>query len=97
MKTSMFKSFFNNVTGLQACSFIKRRLQCRCFPVNIADFLRTPILKNICGQFSVNSFMLVDAPFSSILIFQTDHCVKSVHIRSCFGPYFPAFDLNTEI
>ena len=23
------------------------------------------------------------------------HCVKSVHIRSFFGPYFPAFGLNT--
>ena len=26
----------------------------------------------------------------------TNHCVKSVHIRSFFGPYFPAFRLNTE-
>ena len=24
------------------------------------------------------------------------HCVKSVRIRSYFGPYFPAFGLNTE-
>ena len=24
------------------------------------------------------------------------HCVKSVHIRSCSVPYFPAFGLNTE-
>ena len=24
------------------------------------------------------------------------HCVKSVHIRSFFGPYFSAFGLNTE-
>ena len=24
------------------------------------------------------------------------HCVKSIHIRSCFGPYFPAFGLKTE-
>ena len=24
------------------------------------------------------------------------HCVKSVHIRSCSCPYFPAFGLNTE-
>ena len=25
------------------------------------------------------------------------HCVRSVHIRSFTGPYFPAFGLNTEI
>ena len=29
-------------------SFIKRRFQHRCFPVNIAKCLRTPILKNNC-------------------------------------------------
>ena len=29
----------------QACNFIKKRLQQRCFPVNIANFLRTPIWK----------------------------------------------------
>ena len=27
-----------------------RRLQHRCFPMNIAKFLRTPILKNICER-----------------------------------------------
>ena len=31
-------------------NIIKKRLQHRCFPVNIAKFLRTPILKNICKQ-----------------------------------------------
>ena len=35
-------------TGLQACNSIKKRLQHRCFPLTIAKFLRTPILKNIC-------------------------------------------------
>ena len=32
---------------LQACHFIKKRFRHRCFPVNTAKFLRTPILKNI--------------------------------------------------
>ena len=32
------------------CNFIKKRLQHRCFPVNIAKFLRTFILKNICER-----------------------------------------------
>ena len=35
---------------LQACNFIKMRLQKRCVPVNIAKCLRTPILKNICER-----------------------------------------------
>ena len=40
----MLKFLFNKVAGLQVCIFIKKRLQHRCFPVNIARFLRTPIL-----------------------------------------------------
>ena len=36
----MLKSLFNKVAGLEACKFIKERLQHRCFPVNIAEFLR---------------------------------------------------------
>ena len=33
--------------NLQACNFIKKRFQHRCFPGNIAKFLRIPILTNI--------------------------------------------------
>ena len=33
--------FFNKVSGLEACNFIKKRLQHRCFPVNFVEFLRT--------------------------------------------------------
>ena len=31
-------------------SCVKRRLQRSCFPMNIAKFLRTPVLKNICER-----------------------------------------------
>ena len=31
-----------------SCNFIKKRLQHRCSPVNFAEFLTAPILKNIC-------------------------------------------------
>ena len=41
---------------LKACNFIKKRLQQKCFPVNIAKFLRTPILKNICEWLLLNYF-----------------------------------------
>ena len=33
----------------KACSFIKKRLQRRCFPENIAKFLRTSLLQNTSG------------------------------------------------
>ena len=39
----MLESLFNKFGGLKACNFnfIKKRLQYRCIPVNIAKFLRT--------------------------------------------------------
>ena len=43
----MLESFCNKVADLQICNVIKKRLQHRCFPVNIAKSLRTPILKII--------------------------------------------------
>ena len=44
----VLKHLFNKVAGLQACNLMKKRLQHRYFPINIAKLLRTPILKNIC-------------------------------------------------
>ena len=46
--TPVLESLFNKVASLKACSFIKKSLQRRCFPGNIANFLRTSILQNIC-------------------------------------------------
>ena len=38
----------------RVCNFIKKRLQRRCFPVNIAKFSRTPVLKSICERLLLN-------------------------------------------
>ena len=43
-------SLFLTKLQAHACNFIKKRLQHRCFPVNIAKFLREPTLKNICER-----------------------------------------------
>ena len=45
-RCSMKKSIFKY---LKTCNFILKRLLHKCFPLNIAKFLRTPILKKICG------------------------------------------------
>ena len=42
-----------NMQAFKLGAFIKKRLQNRCFPVSIAKFLRTPILKNICKQLTL--------------------------------------------
>ena len=39
-KTSVLESLFSKVVSLEAWNVIKKRLQHRCFPVNIAKFLR---------------------------------------------------------
>ena len=57
-KTPLLQSLFNNVAGLRPCSFIKKRLQHRCFPVNIAKSARTPNLKNICTRLLLHLFSL---------------------------------------
>ena len=40
----MLESVFNKDAGPLACSFIKKRLQHRCFPVKFGKFLRIPFL-----------------------------------------------------
>ena len=42
--------FLNKVAGLQACNFIRKRLQHSRLTVNIPKYLRTPLLKNICER-----------------------------------------------
>ena len=50
MAKPVLESLFNKAAGLQgfkSVTLLKRDFQHRCFPVIIAKFLRTPILKNI--------------------------------------------------
>ena len=53
----MLESTFNKVAGL-----IKKKLQHRCFPVNIANLLRPPILKNTIKRLPL--YLLVFAHIS---------------------------------
>ena len=69
-RTLVLESIFNKVAGLQACNFIKKRLQHSCFPVKFAKLLRTPNLKNICER------LLLCRP--AILAFHLDIKGKSV-------------------
>ena len=58
----MLGSLFNKVAGLETCSFSKKRLQHRCFPVNIVKLLRAPILKNICKRLLLCGYCDMDIP-----------------------------------
>ena len=50
MFTGVLELLFNIVAGPEACNCIKKRLQHKCFLLNIAKSLRTPILKKICER-----------------------------------------------
>ena len=50
MKAPVLESLFNKVVDLQVCNFLKKRLQRRCFPVNITKSFRVAIMKIICGR-----------------------------------------------
>ena len=79
------KSFFKNFaisTGkhlswslflIKACNFIKKRLQHRCFSVNIAKFSTTHIVKNICKQLLQNVVYMIN-----FFLFGDNWCKLSV-------------------
>ena len=50
-KKHVIEPLFNKVAGLKACNYIKKSLQCWCFPVIISKFLRTAFLYNTCGGY----------------------------------------------
>ena len=62
MKTPVLKSLINKVAVLQACNFLNKRLEHRCFPVNIAKILITLILKNIWEQLLLKFYNLGTSP-----------------------------------
>ena len=52
---------------------------------------------DLCRR-EINSYKY-DGNFVKIILYNYDirHCVKSVHVWSYSGPYFPAFGLNIEV
>ena len=76
---------FNKVVGLQDFNILKKRLQHRIFPVNIAELLRTCILSNICERLLLN--------------LQYDFCIYSGMLppqgSHTFGSVVLSYDLNS--
>ena len=81
--------FFNKAGGLRPATLFKMWLQHRYFHMNIAKFLRTPILKNICQQLLL--LFMIQATFDR---FQIESSLKTLQLsgfkNSCpwiFGNY----------
>ena len=60
---------FNKVAGLRSATLLKKKLWHRCFPMNFAKFLRTPLLRNISGR------LLMCLTFHSIQYHEINLCL----------------------
>ena len=69
----MLQSLFNKDAGVKACNCIKKRLQHRCFTVNIPKLIRVSILKNICEQLLLNLYKISN---NSAFIYLIKHLLK---------------------
>ena len=84
---------------LQTCNFIKKRLQHRCFHVNIAKFIRTPILKNICEWLLLSKGQIRTDPYffcmHSLKIFSHihTHCQFVTFLKCKYQKQSPAVAL----
>ena len=93
----MLESVLNKVAGLQACNFIKKRLQHWYFPVKFAKFSRTLILKNLCERLLLCfcSFFLMAPVFKSLLnkVASLQNCnfIKKRCQHRCFLVRFAKF------
>ena len=64
----MLESPFNRIVVFKTCNFLNKGLQHRCFPVNIAKFLRTLILTKICEQLLLQFLLLIVNISSWVLV-----------------------------
>ena len=71
----MLGLLFNKAAGLQACNFIKIRLQHKCFPVNIAKFLSTYFEKH----------MRIAASWPIFPLYRSSTQSNSIHWLLCKG------------
>ena len=59
---------FNKVAGLRPATLLKKRLWHRCFPVNFAKFLRTPISIEQLKWLLLNVALQIEPKYFSVSI-----------------------------
>ena len=90
-KTPVLESLFNKIPDLQACNFIKKRLQHSCFPVNIAKFLKIPFTEHfrtllLSVERNTHSFL-------KLLVFK----IQSYTLQKCWSKYCRNFNVCLTI
>ena len=86
---AMLEFLFNKVAGLQACNFIKKRLQHRCFSVKFTKSLRASFLQNT----SVGCFCkyLMNSLFTAYENDESCHCVVYIGSPTLISFYCVCF------
>ena len=82
----MLEPPLNKLAGFKTCNFLKKRLQHRCFPVNIAKFLRTLILMKICEQLLLQ-FLLLTVNISSWVLVSALNSIGLLQSSSRFKEF----------
>ena len=74
-------------------------VDCELFRKTIGVMLISFVQKEFDQKYGNEKKLFLDFKYflGIELIIQPQHCMKSLGIRSFSGPYFPAFELNTEI
>ena len=75
-------TLLKNSLYLNRSLFFKRRLQHRCFLVNIAKFLRTPFLQKASGRLLVNRSLLFQELVLQVLTFIIENCMNITFLKS---------------
>ena len=65
-KTPVLESLFEKIARLMACNFIKKRLQHRCFPVNMAKIFNSTYFKEYL-QLLLDCFLLYMLGYQKLL------------------------------
>ena len=96
-KIPVLESLCNKDAGLKACTFIKRRIWRRCFPVNIAKFWTVPILKNLGERLLLHLWSLIDEAASPEFNLVTSSKFHAKCKRSSLFTVTPHKNIKTSI
>ena len=90
--------FSNKVAGLRLATLLKKRSWHRCFPVNFAKFLRTPLLQNTSGRLLLTFLERIFRGISTIWNFLTLSLVTVRYACKTLQelPFLLFFRLNIE-
>ena len=80
------QNLFNKVAGLRPATLLKKRLWHRRFPVNFAEFLRTPFLREHLRWMLLLLFIVDKSQF--MLLFRADNCASSFDVLISSSGFF---------